>query len=293
MKEDTIIYGILSLSKKTSLAFILVFISIIIFDSTIVKFSTYSGVNPSNETNIMIFITFSIIFGTSSIILINSVRKITISRDEYQSAPEGLIYFHRVISITQILSFAIILIIISQILILNRYSLTFLEAQVYLSHISALIFLPFLVFLFAGWMLRSKRNYVVILYIISFSLASANLVLSLAYFDSYFSTALPQVRPYPIASYVTNTLAPRSAESLSTTFDALSLSSFLFMWIATAVFLSQYRHKMGKIKYYLLMAIPLVYYIFPLQGYFGDIFFNLLQSSPAATIYSCRNIWQQ
>jgi ABC-type multidrug transport system fused ATPase/permease subunit len=30
------------------------------------------------------------------------------------------------------------------------------------------------------------------------------------------------------------------------------------------------------------MAIPLIYYIFPLQGYFGDVFFNLLQSSPVS-----------
>jgi hypothetical protein len=37
---------------------------------------------------------------------------------------------------------------------------------------------------------------------------------------------------------------------------------------------------MGKTKYFALMSIPLIYYIFPLQGYFGDVFFNLLQSSP-------------
>ncbi|HJT49454.1 MAG TPA: hypothetical protein VJ729_14810 [Nitrososphaeraceae archaeon] len=69
-------------------------------------------------------------------------------------------------------------------------------------------------------------------------------------------------------------------ESLSVVFDVISLSSFLLMWIATAIFLSQYRHKMGKIKYFALMSIPLLYYVFPLQGYFGDVFFNLLQSSP-------------
>jgi ABC-type multidrug transport system fused ATPase/permease subunit len=37
---------------------------------------------------------------------------------------------------------------------------------------------------------------------------------------------------------------------------------------------------MGRIKYFSLVSIPMVYYIFPLQGYFGDVFFNLLQSSP-------------
>jgi ABC-type multidrug transport system fused ATPase/permease subunit len=121
------------------------------------------------------------------------------------------------------------------------------------------------------------------LYTISFSLASVNLMVSLIYLDSYFSEApLPDIIPYPITAYVINQPGLPFTESLSIVFDALSLSSFLLMWIATAIFLSQYRHKMGKIKYFSLMSIPLVYYIFPLQGYFGDVFFNLLQSSPVS-----------
>ena len=42
------------------------------------------------------------------------------------------------------------------------------------------------------------------------------------------------------------------------------------------------RLKMGRIKYYLLIGVPLVYYIFPLQGYIGDTLYSLLQSSPVS-----------
>jgi hypothetical protein len=52
------------------------------------------------------------------------------------------------------------------------------------------------------------------------------------------------------------------------------------MWIATSMFLSQYRYKLGRIKYFLLISIPLIYYIFPFQNYFGDAFFSLIESSP-------------
>jgi hypothetical protein len=271
----------LKLTKKNSLIFILIFTGIVIFDSTIVKFSSYSGVQPSNQLNFAIFVIFSIIFVTSSTTLLNSVRN-SMSRYAYKPTPLGLSYFHGIIIATQILTVAIILMIIFQMILLNKYSLILLRVQMYLSHLSALVFLSFLVFLFAGWLLASrKRNYAIILYTISFALASVNLVVSLIYLESYLSTtALPDEKPYPMTSYVTNSPAPSSAESLSTAFDALSLSSFLLMWIATAIFLSQYRHKMGRIKYFSLMSIPLIYYIFPLQGYFGDVFFSLLQSSP-------------
>ena len=184
---------------------------------------------------------------------------------------------------TQILTIAIILTIICQMLILNKYSLILLRIQIYLSHFTALAFLLFLIFLFVGWLLTSKRNYAIIIYTISFLLACINLLVSLTYLDTYFSnSSLPDVRAYPMTSYVVQIHGLPLTESLSVVFDALSLSSFLLMWIATAIFLSQYRHKMGKIKYYSLMSIPLVYYIFPLQGYFGDVFFNLLQSSPVS-----------
>ncbi|HEY9386755.1 MAG TPA: hypothetical protein VIP70_06930 [Nitrososphaeraceae archaeon] len=96
------------------------------------------------------------------------------------------------------------------------------------------------------------------------------------------SSPVSDIKPYPIVSYVTNVFPPSSAELLSAAFDALSLSSFLLMWIATAILLSQYRYRMGKIKYFSLMSIPLIYYIFPFQNYFGDVFFPLLYSSPVA-----------
>jgi hypothetical protein len=270
----------LTLSKKTSLIFILIFTAIVVFDSTIVEFSSYSGIRLQTWSNVAIFIIFSIIFVASSTILLNSVRK-NMSTHAYKPAPPLVRYFHVIISATQILTVAIILIIIFQILILNKYSLILLQAQAYLSHLSALVFLSFLVFLFAGWLKNSKRNYVIMLYTISFALASVNLVVSLIYLESYFSfTGLSVIIPYPITSYVTNQPGTPFTESLSTVFDALSVSSFLLMWIATAIFLSHYRHKMGRIKYFLLMSIPLIYYIFPFQSYFGDVLFPLLLSSP-------------
>ncbi|MDQ3838874.1 MAG: hypothetical protein M3297_06355, partial [Thermoproteota archaeon] len=86
--------------------------------------------------------------------------------------------------------------------------------------------------------------------------------------------------PYRIVSYVANVPSPPFAERLSQFFEALSLSSFLLMWIATAILLSQYQYRMGRIKYFFLVSIPLIYYVFPFQNYFGDILFPLLLSSP-------------
>jgi uncharacterized membrane protein (Fun14 family) len=83
--------------------------------------------------------------------------------------PLGLRYCHSIIIATLILTVAIILIIIFQMILLNKYSLILLRVQTYLSHLSPLIFLSFLIFLFESW-LNSKRNYIIVLYTISLSL---------------------------------------------------------------------------------------------------------------------------
>jgi hypothetical protein len=169
-------------------------------------------------------------------------------------------------------------------ILLNQYSLVLLKIQTYLSHLSGLVFLSLLVFLFARWF-TSKKSYPVILYAISLSLLSINVVVSLIYVESSLWMPNPIIKPYSINSYVVNfsgvfNPAGTLIEQLSTLFDILSLSSFLLMWVATAILLRQYRYKMGRTRYFSLMSIPLLYYIFPFQNYFGDSFLIMLQSSP-------------
>jgi hypothetical protein len=277
-KNKIIGYSQLTLNKRVSLIFILTFATIVVFDSTIVEFTSYSGVEMPVLLNIAIFIIFCIVFVASSGLLLVSVVKI--AKHEYKPRLAGPKYLQVTIIATQILSFAIILTINVQILILNKYSLVLLMVETYISHISALGFLSILAFLFVTW-LTSKKSYKIMSYTISFSLVSVNLIVSLLYLELFYINApLLEVKPYPIASYVTNFGGTAINESLSVTFDALSLTSFLLMWAATVFFLSQYRYRMGNIKYLLIMSIPLVYYIFPFQAYFGDILFTLIQSSP-------------
>ena len=124
--------------------------------------------------------------------------------------------------------------------------------------------------MFTGW-LKSKRNYIIMLYMISFLLISANIVVSMIYLEYQFSRSLSTDRkPFPIYLYVIRQEVTSWSESLHAGFDALHLTSFFALWLATVILLNQYRHKLGRIKYFTLIGIPLIYYLFPLQVYFGN-----------------------
>lgn len=149
------------LNKKTSIVFILTFTIVMVFDSSIVTFCSYSGIELPGSLNVTIFVIFYIIFVTGSIILLTSASKV-ISKGRYKSSPLRIVHFQGVIIGTQILSAAFILVVILQMLLLNRYSISWLSAQTYLSHFSALLFLSLLVFLFARWLTLKNLHSLVV-----------------------------------------------------------------------------------------------------------------------------------
>lgn len=177
---------------------------------------------------------------------------------------------------------AILLIIILQMTILNKYNVHALSVSTYLTHVSALLFLFVLVYMFVGWF-RSKKNYITMLYMISFMMISMNVIVSMIYLEYNFSRSYSVDRkPYPIYLYIIRQEVTAFGELLHTASDVLYFLSFFSMWIATAALLKQYRKKVGRIKYYVLIAIPLIYYSFTFHGYFGNIFSQLVIQYPVA-----------
>ena len=266
------------LTKKSSLIFVLGFLTVALLDSILPKIYSFSGSEPSSAINVAIYIFFLIAFCLTSIALMISVRNIIPKYESWFSHSLGR---HSVIILgTVILSLAVMVLIAFQMVLLQHYSADLLRFQTYLSHITPLVFMVALISSFVSW-LRIRKNTLIILYTISLAIVSANLLISLYYLDLHFTASpSPVVRPLSIVAYVANLGTSTLTQSLASAFDILSLIAFLVMWIATAKLFSQFRYKMGTFKFYVLMSIPLVYYLFPFQGYYGDVFFPLLVSSP-------------
>jgi hypothetical protein len=273
-------YFIFDLNKKISFIFILIIASIIIIDSTIVEFYAFSGVRTSSTVNVVIFIGFSVVFAFSGILLVTCVKTI-VSKTTYK-LPKNLRNFHYIIFGTQILTIGLISVTILQIIAFNKYHILLLQIVTYISHVSALVFAIPLVFILAKWF-KSRRNYIILLYIITFSLVSANIIVSLTYYENILLRSnASEIRPYRIASYVTAFFSTPADESLSTAYNVIFILSFLVIWVATMVLLNQYKYRLGKIRYYALTIIPLIYFIFPFHTYFANLLSPFVLNSPIA-----------
>ncbi len=271
---------LLDLTRRSSLMFIFIFAIVIMLDSTIVRFFSFTGTEPDDTGKIIIFVALAGVYAVSCTFLLNSIRRTALSPQSKFAL--SMRYFFISIVIVQSFTFAVILMIIVQVSTINSYSIILLRIQTYVSHISPLLILSFLTFLFFRW-ISVKPSYVIFFYLVSFSLVCINLVISQIYLDSYhIDTHSPMVKSLTVVSYVISLGVPTFAKTLSVIFEAVSLISFLLMWIATVILLGQFRSSMGRFRFYSIMSIPLIYYIFPLHGYLSDVLIPLLASSRAA-----------
>lgn len=273
-------------TKKTSVIFISIFIIITFLDSTIFKFASYAEFYLPILNHVEIFLVFSLLFSLSSIILLNQAKK---NAESYITLSINMKYFHWFCFCSQILTFSIIFAIILQMLISNRYNLNFLSTAIYLAYLSALVFLISMIIIFSRWV-KSKRNYVIIFFMISFSLLVINIIISIIYLHSYFSRAISinlDRTKHNVATIATDFPVLSIKQNTINVYNIVSTLSFAFMWLSTVILLRQYRYKLGTIKYLALISIPLIYYLSALEPYFQDITISYVIESPAipATFY--------
>jgi hypothetical protein len=273
-----------AITTKTALLLIIVMVSVMIVDTTIVKFFTFTNEEFRTSSNIAIFVIFSLIFAFSTTLLIRSLKK---SESKYSFKHElNLKYSYSILSFCQYLIIVILAFISLQTNLLRSYNIFSLYFAVYVIYISAILFLIFLISMLVGWF-RSNRSHILILYAVSFSAMVLNILVSLIYLTFQFSRHISSghvsalmVQPFPIHFSLISLPGSELANSFGVSLDVLSLLSFMLTWIATAKLLSQYRHRIGKIRYWTIISIPLLYFLFPFETYFVNVFQPYMLDSP-------------
>jgi hypothetical protein len=270
----------LNITRKRALAIILIVMSIMIIDSSIVKFVAFGNKELPISVKVGIFITFSILF----IGIVTVLYRFVNSKDSDTKLNQGLIvkYSNLIISLTLYSLIGILITIILQIIFMKSYNILLLFATIYISHISAVLFLIFLVLKSLDW-LRTRRNKILSLYTISFTLTAFAILTSLIYATYILSYQPSTIRQTSIHMSLLNVPRSELVNSFGITLDVISLLSFISVWIASAVLLSTYSRRLGKIRYWTIICIPLIYFLFPFQTYVLNIFEPFIVNSPVLT----------
>jgi hypothetical protein len=265
------------LTNKLALFFILAMSVIIVIDSNVINFYAYTNKELPVSSKIGIFTIFSITFAIFAIVLLKTIESYDFTSNYKRKKAQNLVRFTALASQFMVIAFLAVEIVQMSSVKMYYSSLTLLI--LFSSFVPSVLFILLLVVLLVRWF-RSSKNFMIIAYAISFSIVCIYLVLSIVYVNVQYTSTSEWIKAKSLHSTLVNSSVSDLSFSFGVTLDALSLLSFVFVWIATVALLRQYRNKIGKTRFCVIIMIPLIYFLFPFETYFANFSEAMLSGSP-------------
>jgi hypothetical protein len=247
---------------------------ILTFDGVITNLPSYS-LQSRNSSTVQLFFVVEVLF----CIFIQFVY-LRIINQKYTVNPtighfrkySDIIYY--VVTITQYIIVALLLLTLVEIEILNQYHTIILLIQMLLSLFLSAGVSTLLVFRFLLW-IKNKRDYLIIAYAAVAILISINSI-SIAIFMSLEMQGKPTVIQ-PSVFWSNYQLVNYDLHQFQSN---VLFASFVALWIASTLLLRRQRRKWGAIKFYIAISGPLLYYLGVIQVIISGILiqYNILSA---------------
>src|ERR671910_670160 len=240
-------------NNKSIFTLIISILIIIIMDSSLTIFCTPKSSRIINISNTEVYLIYSIIFIISNIVLFNIVRSITSNLNKY---------FYFIVLIIQSLLSITLLTIYGEMIIYSNYSNLVIFIIVYTSFLSSIGFLSILTVKLFRWFLLNP-NSSILMYGIAISIFILNTIIGLVYVTQVLSTHTDIIKPMSCRVLFGSLfhINPGLSIYLSNLYDITSIISFIAVWFVTTFILKQYSHNIGKIKYWILVSVPLIVFM--------------------------------
>lgn len=219
------------------------------------------GPKSNHTIGILPFVIYSIIFVYNIIILLRYVKSI-----DGDFHPFNIKQLHLPI----IISFSFIVIGLSIIIVdisfFSYYEKLLKLIIIFGSSISSLFILSIVSIKFLSW-LRYSRNRMILLYSLVFIVFCTSIVFGLMYIIHKMAQDPNVMKPISLRMFyaIQDNANPVLNSQLSTAYDIVSILSFGLAWLVTVFILKQYAGRVGKITFWVLASLPLIYFFLRYQ----------------------------
>jgi hypothetical protein len=231
--------------------------------------STCSGIPVER---LPVFIAITVVYAISQYLILGFIKQ----KSREIRAKQGLPFkaIHNIVTIGQTVLTVILVFIILQTVIASYYNTVLLISANTISYMLAIIMMGLLAYRFFSWF-ESNRNAVVFSYGLSSVMIVINALLTLAFVNNSLLTRPPLVREFLI------TVVPFFPQNsymsiINHAYIISDILSFLLMWGSTSLLLRHYSKRLGSFKYWIIVSIPLVYFL----SQFLNLFASLLSLDP-------------
>jgi hypothetical protein len=239
----------------------------ITIDSEIGYVADFIPEQVSSNIGIFVFILIAVIFAITQYFILDYVKQL--NRETRQRVPH-LTRLHTGISVAQYLLAVVVAIVILQILFIQQYNIVSLYIVYAISYGLWIVTLAILARAFFSWY-RFSKNAVVLIFALSMIAYVINGVAGLFEYSDMLGQQKSIITSVDVAYFPEFSIESIGSQ-IGVINNAASSAAYILTWIGTVKMLYPYIKKLGKIKFWTIMGVAMVYYlsIFPLfvLGYF-------------------------
>jgi hypothetical protein len=263
------------LGPKGIFVLVSLIIVLLVVDTSVIKVAFVSG-PASPASSIAIFATMALIYSVGQYFILSYVKARYRERiTQYDSRLLSVIF--KLVALIQYALIAILGALIFQMVLTSSYNTFSLEVVIWINYVLAIGLLGFLSQRFLLWF-KSNRNAVVLAYSLAMMMVCVSAIFALFYVTNQFTHSFsgPIVRPAltPVANYSS------AYNIIQAVYVLTSIIAFILTWIATVLLLHNYSKILGSARYWILVSIPLVYFLSQFQFVFVELFTSFRISDP-------------
>jgi hypothetical protein len=253
--------------RENNLPLMFIILAAILTDILLAKTSCITNCITLLPETLPILSAIVVIYCFGQFLLLRFVRNK--STEIWMNNRRYLRVMHKTIMITQFILAALVVLVIVQIVFQSYYYTLILIISTSISYTLAILMMMLLAKRFFTWY-TSKRNFVILFYAFAASALAVNAAFTLfSVIDSLLGRPT-EVRPFLTLDVFY--ISDQVTYILNESFIISSIISFLLAWGATAMLLQHYSKGYGKFKYWVIISMPLAYFV----SQFITLFINIL-----------------
>jgi hypothetical protein len=265
------------LSNKIIFIVCLIVVIALVLDASLTRTSDLlsPALSRKSDTTMAVFILILIPYFVGQFMILLFVRHR--SKEIQLSANVQFYRTYKVTIAVQVALTIILLFVTLQLVMMSSYFISTLVATVTTSYGLAIAMMVLLMKNFLSWF-RTSKNFVILAYGISAAILAIHFSFTL-----FFTASVLLDLPAERRSYFSLTpfFMPGSITFILNNIHSLtSILSFSIVWGATVLLLHHYSQKVGRIKYWIVVSLPLVYFLSQFPALFLNVFDQIIRENP-------------
>jgi hypothetical protein len=239
----------------------------VVLETGIIRISGFGIGRLSSYVTFYLALSIFSVFSQIMILIFVSgkVEKSLISR----SRSFGII--RKVLVPVQLFVDVLIIAILFEIFLTYTYQKIFLSAIILTSFLTAGLMTTFLSWQFIKW-IKVHKTGVNVMYLLAALFISASAISGSLYFLDQLQYQPVTVHPKQFADFIEQ--VEKGNPLLAYTYAISSAIAFVFLWLGTVYMLKSYQKRFGNKKYWVVMSIPLFYFLSQFQPIILDFFLS-------------------